>query len=323
MSVLMTKQTWIAGIACALLVCSGCSSVRQAFVSNTDDAAPTSLKDKISVANQKLKNPDKFYITHGQLQEKMGDTKSARSSYEVALGQNPKSIEAVLGLARLDQVAGRKAEAEKGFQKALEMAPEDPKVRANIGQFYAAEEKWDQAIALLSSAVKAAPADKNARYQLGIAMASSGDYQGAMPHLIRAVGEAEAHYNIGYILRDRGQLQASEQQFLQAVLLKPEFNEAQYWLDEIRREKENRLMLAGVTTGETKGLNAGAQQASYSQTKAQVKQQKPGVAKGMSPVGISPGPTSAAGATNNTGSATPPANLTAEQLEQWRNQRQL
>uniref|UniRef100_UPI002628BB02 tetratricopeptide repeat protein n=1 Tax=uncultured Gimesia sp. TaxID=1678688 RepID=UPI002628BB02 len=162
-----------------------------------------------------------------------------------------------------------------------------------------------------------------ARYQLGIAMASSGDYQGAMPHLIRAVGEAEAHYNIGYILRDRGQLQASEQQFLQAVLLKPEFNEAQYWLDEIRREKENRLMLAGVTTGETKGLNAGAQQASYSQTKAQVKQQKPGVAKGMSPVGISPGPTSAAGATNNTESATPPANLTAEQLEQWRNQRQL
>lgn len=327
MSVRMTKQPWIAGIACALLVCTGCSSVRQAFVAKTDGGAPTSLKDKISVAGQKLKNPDQFYITHGQLQEKMGDTKAARSSYEVALGQNPKSLEAVLGLARLDQVAGRKTEAEKGFQKALEMAPEDPKVRANIGQFYAAEEKWDQAIPLLSQAVKSAPADKNARYQLGIAMASAGDFQGAMPHLIRAVGEAEAHYNIGYILRERGQLQASEQQFLQAVLLKPEFNEAQYWLDEIRREKENRLMLAGVSTGETAGFNAGAKQASYAQPKqqktAQVRRQTPGVAKGMSPVGISPRQNSASGAGSNTQTATPPPNLTAEQKEQWRNQRQL
>ncbi len=206
MSVRMTKQTWITGTACVLLVCSGCSSMRQPLASGSNDEAPTSLKDKISVAKQKLKDPDKFYITHGQLQEKMGDLKSARSSYEVALGQNPKSTQAVLGMARLDQVAGKKLAAEKGFQKALEMEPKNPQVRASIGQFYAAEKKWDQAVPLLKEAIQAAPADKNIRYQLGIALASSGDYQGAMPHLIRAVGEAEAHYNIGYILRDRGEL---------------------------------------------------------------------------------------------------------------------
>ncbi len=325
MSVQLIKQTWIAGIACVLLVCNGCASVKQAFVKKNDETAPVTLKEKISVAKKKLKNPDKFYVTHGQLQEKMGDVKSARSSYEVALGENPKSVEAVLGLARLDQVAGRKIEAENGFQKALEMAPNDPLVRSNIGQFYAAEEKWDQAIVMLSEAVKSTPADKNVRYQLGIAMASAGDYQGAMPHLIRAVGEAEAHYNIGYILRDRGQMQASEQQFLQAVLLKPEFNEAQYWLDEIRREKENRLMLAGVTAGKSKGINSGAKQVSYSQTKqtAQVKPQRPGVSKGMAPAVIgTQAPASVPRARSNTQTATPPANLTAEQLEQWRNQRQ-
>ncbi|MCA9014592.1 MAG: hypothetical protein KDA77_04590, partial [Planctomycetaceae bacterium] len=125
---------------------------------------------------------------------------------------------------------------------------------------------------------------------------------------------------------DRGQLQASEQQFLQAVLLKPEFNEAQYWLDEIRREKENRLMLAGVTTGDATGKNSGAQQASYSKTSppktAQVKRQTTGVAKGMAPAGVSPGPQSVPAAGSSAPSATPPANLTAEQLEQWRNQRQ-
>jgi len=313
MSIQMTKQTWIAGIACALLVCNGCASMKQAVVSKADDTAPVTLKDKISVAKNKLKNPDKFYVTHGQLQEKMGDTKSARSSYEVALGENSKSIEALLGLARLDQVAGRKVEAEKGFQKALKLAPNDPNVRSNIGQFYAAEEKWDQAIVLLSEAVKSTPADKNVRYQLGIAMASSGDYQGAMPHLIRAVGEAEAHYNIGYILRERGQMQASEQQFLQAVLLKPEFNEAQYWLDEIRREKENRLMLAGVNAGESTGINAGTQQASYTQAKhqqtAQVNRKTRGAKTG-------------ARSRSNAQSTVPPPNLTPEQQEQWRNQRQ-
>lgn len=323
MLVQMTKQIVIAGTVCALLVCSGCASMRKPLVSSTNDEAPTSLKDKISVAKQKLKNPDKFYITHGQLQEKMGDMKTARSSYEVALGQNPKSVEAVLGLARLDQVAGNKMQAEKGFQKALAMEPENPQVRASIGQFYAAEKKWNQAVALLKEAVQSAPADKNIRYQLGIAMASSGDYQGAMPHLIRAVGEAEAHYNIGYILRDRGQLQASEQQFLQAVLLKPEFNEAQYWLDEIRREKENRLMLAGVSAGKGVNPKSNTRQVSYTQAKnqkiIQAKRQKPGVAQGMSPAGVSAKTKPVSGER----STAPPANLTPEQLEQWRNQRKL
>ncbi|WP_291175705.1 tetratricopeptide repeat protein [Gimesia sp.] len=318
MSGLLTKQTWMAGIACALLLCNGCSSMRDKFVAKSD-AAPTTLKDKITVAKNKLKDPDKFYVTHGQLQEKMGDLTSARTSYEVALGENPKSVEAVLGLARLDQVAGRKMEAEKGFQKALEMSPKDPQVRASIGQFYAAEQKWDQAVALLGEASKAAPADKNIRYQLGIAMASAGDYQAAMPHLIRAVGEAEAHYNIGYILRDRGELQASESQFLQAVLLKPEFNEAQYWLDEIRREKENRLMLAGVTSDA--GLNQGAKQASYSQAKPKktTAARTNAQVQGMQAANVAQ-PDSTGSTTH---AAKPPANLTAEQLEQWRNQRQL
>jgi tetratricopeptide (TPR) repeat protein len=314
-----TKKTWLAGIACALLVCSGCSSIREKVVKKADQP-PETLEEKISVAKKRLKHPDKFYVTHGQLQEKMGDLESARTSYQVALGENPKSIDAVLGLARLDQVAGRKIEAEKAFQKALEMQPNDPQVRASIGQFYAAEEKWDKAIPLLSQAVKTAPADKNIRYQLGIAMASSGDYQAAMPHLIRAVGEAEAHYNIGYILKGRGELQASEQQFLQAVLLKPEFNEAQYWLDEIRREKENRLMLAGVTSGTATGVKGTAKQAAYSKAKPQTKTVQNAVSQGMAPAGI-PQTTGTAGSTQS--APQPPPDLTAEQLEQWRNQRQL
>ncbi|QDU48736.1 tetratricopeptide repeat protein [Gimesia panareensis] len=314
-----TKQTWLAGIACALLICSGCSSMKNQVVKKNDQP-PDTLEEKISVAKKKLKHPDKFYVTHGQLQEKMGDLDSARTSYQVALGENPKSIDAVLGLARLDQVAGRKIEAEKGFHKALEMAPEDSQVRASIGQFYAAEEKWDQAIPLLSKAVKTAPADKNIRYQLGIALASSGDYQAAMPHLIRAVGEAEAHYNIGYILKGRGELQASEQQFLQAVLLKPEFNEAQYWLDEIRREKENRLMLAGVTSGA--GTKGTAKQAAYSKAKQPTKTVQNAVSHGMAPAGVPQSPRRISGPADNTQTAQPPANLTAEQLEQWRNQRQ-
>ncbi|QDU01321.1 TPR repeat-containing protein YrrB [Gimesia chilikensis] len=313
-----TKQTWLAGIACALLICSGCSSMKDQIVKKNDQP-PDTLEEKISVAKKKLKHPDKFYVTHGQLQEKMGDLDSARTSYQVALGENPKSIDAVLGLSRLDQVAGRKIEAEKGFQKALEMEPQNPQVRASIGQFYAAEQKWDKAIPLLSEAIKAAPADKNIRYQLGIAMASSGDYQAAMPHLIRAVGEAEAHYNIGYILKDRGELQASEQQFLQAVLLKPEFNEAQYWLDEIRREKENRLMLAGVSS--SAGAKGTAKQAAYTKAKPPEKTVQNAVSQGMAPAGIPQSPRRISAPADN--NQQPPPGMNAEQMEQWRNQRQL
>ncbi|MCH7688004.1 MAG: tetratricopeptide repeat protein, partial [Planctomycetes bacterium] len=80
-------------------------------------------KERIAKASKNLKNPHRLHLTHAKLQEQQGNLDSARTSYEIALSHNSKSVDALLGLARLDQLAGRMDKAEKGYLKALKIQP--------------------------------------------------------------------------------------------------------------------------------------------------------------------------------------------------------
>jgi tetratricopeptide (TPR) repeat protein len=153
--------------------------------------------------------------------------------------RKPKNIDAVLGLARIDLASGMTYEAEQGFLKALRLDPNSPVALHALGQFYASQERWPEAVEMLNKSMLAAPAERQFRYDLAVAMVRVGDINGAMPHFIRTVGDAEAHYNVGYILQQEGRLAEAEQQMLLAVTKKPDMHEAQVWLDEIRRAQES------------------------------------------------------------------------------------
>jgi len=62
-------------------------------------------------------------ISYAKLQEESGNYSEARKRYSLALEQDPRSAEAVLGLARLDYLAHRIDEAELQFKKAVKIAP--------------------------------------------------------------------------------------------------------------------------------------------------------------------------------------------------------
>lgn len=195
--------------------------------------------------NRKLKNPSRLHLAYARWQEQVGNLNQARESYEVVLDEEPKSVAAMIGLARIDQLAGRTEEAEAGFQKALKLKPHDPEVLAAGGQFYADQKNWQAAIPLLTQAVASAPNEPEIRYHLAITLARSGDIDTALTHFIKSSGEAEAHYNIALILHEQGKLDASEREFQLALAKRPDFSEASIWLDEIRQEREGTLTPAG------------------------------------------------------------------------------
>ncbi len=197
-------------------------------------------------ARRNLKDPSKLDLAYGKLQEQFGNMTEARERYQRVLHDEPHSVEALLGLARMDQLAGRMTEAEQGFRKALKNSPNDPQVLDALGQFYAAQEKWPQAIDVLKQALQTAPNDNTIRFHLAVATAKSGDLATAKPHFVNSVGEAEAEYNLGLILHDQGKLELAEQHFIQATVKKPTLEQAQYWLNEIRIEKETKNLLAGT-----------------------------------------------------------------------------
>lgn len=123
----------------------------------------------------------------------------------------------------------------------------DAKTLDAEGQALAAGEQWEAAIVVLSKAVKAAPNDVHIRHHLAVALARAGHVDAAMPHFMKSVGEAEAHYNVGVILYESGDLEASELQLVQALRKNPNLEVAQQQLDDVRLE-----LKAARTVGRTR-----------------------------------------------------------------------
>jgi tetratricopeptide (TPR) repeat protein len=219
--------------------------------------ATTAAKETASAksADADYKPSAKLQLALAQYQEQHGYRDEARRSYEQVLAGDGKSIEAVIGLARLDQVAGRTADAEAGFQKAIQMDPRSGLALDALGQFYAAQNRWNDALSLLQRARTANPEEKTIRFHYAVALARTGRMDQAMPLLVESVGPAAAHYNIGLILHDQGDLPGSEEQFVAAIMANPRLEPAQYWLNEVRREMEQVQQTSA--TGANGGMASG------------------------------------------------------------------
>jgi tetratricopeptide (TPR) repeat protein len=190
---------------------------------------------------QKDQPSQELQLSWARVQEKNGNPTLAREAYQKVLKDDPKSVDAILGVARLDQLAGRGEQAEQGYQRAIRLGPQSGAAWDALGEYYSSQERWQDAVQALTKAMQTSPDDKLFRYHLAVAMARSGNIEGAVPHFAQAVGPAEAHYNIGRILYDMGNVKASEEQFVLAMMKNPQLEAAQIWLDEIRNEREQPI----------------------------------------------------------------------------------
>ncbi len=216
-------------MATCLLTAVGCQStapVNWKFWQRADHAARV----------DGLRDPVGTHIAYGQLQENSGNLSDARESYEIALEENSKSVEAVLGLARLDVLGGRPKEAEKRFEQALKMAPLNVQVLETTGQFYVSQGRFDDAVKMLQRGVDADPLNKRLRFRLAVAEARAGDLRAAEQNFVQAVGVAEADYNIGVILYENGNVVQAEQRLQRALTSKPTLTQAQQLLADIQTE---------------------------------------------------------------------------------------
>lgn len=190
----------------------------------------------------------RLHLAYAQLQEQRENYPEARKSYDQVLANDAKSIDAIIGLARLDQIAGRAADAESGFKKAIQIDPRSGRALDALGQFYADQKRWPEAVQTLHRAVLAKPDEPSFRFHMALAMAKAGQIEQSMPLLVETVGSAAAHYNIGLIYHERGNLQAAEEHFASALLENPKLTQAQQWLNEIRREQSSP-QLSGLPAG--------------------------------------------------------------------------
>lgn len=232
------------------VVTSGCITI----------SAPTALtknkKPKVSQASYEEtlpptppdpKNPEQLKLKYARWMEELNQVVEARKHYSAVATTEPENIEAILGLARLDQVTGQFAEAEQKFKRAVRLAPDSVNAQYGLGQFYATQLRWNESIEHLTACMLADPEDNTYRYQLAVALAHTGDIDSAMPHFIRTVGDAEGHYNVGVILAEEGQYDAAEKHFLLATTKKQNFDQAIQRLASLREQRENGTLTQNKT----------------------------------------------------------------------------
>jgi Tfp pilus assembly protein PilF len=266
-----------------------------------------------------LKDPERLHLAYAKLSEQTGDYTTARESYETALRQNQQTEEAILGLARLDLLAGRHAEAERRFKKAVEVAPTSPLTNEALGQYYLTQNRYAEAAAQLQRGLSVAPGSKRLRHKLGIALARGGNIVAAEPQFVQAVGDAEADYNIGLILYEQGHTAEAEQRFLQAVLKKPTLAPAQHWLDTIRQEHDAKGLLAAAPARQgSVPVAAGRLRAPTPSAAGPAAAQAPTASNAPS-TNPSIIPTSGTAAAPSQSSGLNPATMNATQLEQYEN----
>lgn len=256
----------LSSLACLCVFLAGCVTTTETRTVGTFDAggpgqygepAPDAAKPVAGKGDRdaEYKGTPRVKVAIAQLQEARGYHDDARTSYEKALEMDARSVDAIIGLARLDQIAGRTEQAEAGFQKAISVDSGSARSLDALGQFYVAQKRWDAALGALQRAMESAPTDKSYRFHYAVALAKSGRIDEARPLLVEIVGSAATHYNVGLVLHERGELAGAEEEFIAAILENPRMQQAQYWLNEVRRERDH-IQVSGRNTGT--GLRGGA-----------------------------------------------------------------
>jgi tetratricopeptide (TPR) repeat protein len=221
-------------IAACLLAAAGCAA--EDTQSTLHKMMPSFMLSDQDQAERKLKDPESLHLAYGKFQEQVGQSVEARKSYEAALHDNPQSVDAVLGLARLDQLANHPKDAEAGFQKALHLKPGDPKVLASLGQFYVSQKQWPEAFQSLNAAIAAAPSEVFYKHELAVAKTLSGDLNAGVALFSQLVGPDKAHYNVAYLLRQEGKTQDAIQQCRIVLTMNPNFEPAKVMMTQIHEQ---------------------------------------------------------------------------------------
>jgi tetratricopeptide (TPR) repeat protein len=215
---------------------AGCASSNASVSGPASATTPSFMLSDQEKAERNLKDPAALHLAYGRFEEQIGQPGEAHASYEKALAENPHAIEAVLGIARLDQLADKPKEAEAGFQKALKMKPGDPAVMACCGQFYASQSRWPDAMRYLNAAVKAAPRVPIYKHQLAVVATRAGDINTGLAMFTQLVGPDKAHYNVAFLLARDGKTELAAQECRAALAINPKFEPAKAMLDQMQNQ---------------------------------------------------------------------------------------
>ena len=224
------------------------------FAPPRPDYAHGAQSGEEELTEKKIKDPISLKLSFAQWKEEERNLPEARKNYSEIIKEQPKHVEAILGLARIEFSEGRIDQAELGFQRALKIDSASANAYSGLGQCQASRQQWAEAVASLTEATKGLPEDKTIRHQLAIALVHTDDLSAAQLQFTQSVGVAAGHYNTALILKDQGRLSEAEEQLVLAIRKDPKMKDAELWLAEIRKTRIGSGQAASNGPSEIKPL---------------------------------------------------------------------
>jgi Flp pilus assembly protein TadD len=127
-----------------------------------------------------------------------GQTDEARREIEAARPLLPDRPHPDYLLGLIERLAGNTAEARAAFTRALALDASDVGIAVNLGQLYAEERRFDEALGLLRRAVEAEPYNATAAYALAMALLRSGSTEEGTAAMTRFERLRESVYAVTY-----------------------------------------------------------------------------------------------------------------------------
>jgi tetratricopeptide (TPR) repeat protein len=132
---------------------------------------------------------------------------------------------------------GRFPQAEEHYKQALQLDPKNAKIWNDAGYSYYLQGKLAQAQQALLTGNKLAPDDPRIRTNLGLTLAAAGNTADALPLLSETNGDAVGHLNLGYLLAASHQYDLARSQYETALAMRPDLALARRALAQLDRQQ--------------------------------------------------------------------------------------
>jgi tetratricopeptide (TPR) repeat protein len=160
-------------------------------------------------------------MLNGMNFERSGDWAKAREVYEEIRKKQPEHVEATHRLAIVADAQRRHAEAEQLFLLALERAPRNAELLADLGYCYYLQGQLAKAESALSKATKLDPSNQRYSNNLGLVLGHQGRYEEALDCFRKSGSEADAHYNLAFIYATQERVADAKSRFQMALISDP------------------------------------------------------------------------------------------------------
>ena len=195
------------------------SSLQQA--AGGEPAASANGEDAAANVRQALNDLQQLEpaLAMARLAERQGEPDEARRQYLRYMEKNPRHP---LPHHRLGVMAAREAkyaEAEEHFRMAGRLAPPSAQLLSDMGYLYYLQDRLGEAENLLRQATTMEPANHNANNNLALVLGAKGNMSHSLSQFRRVNDEAHARANVAFLHSQRGDLEASRQEYLKALTL--------------------------------------------------------------------------------------------------------